>query len=284
MRRRDLLAASAPLLAAGCTLSTFDALAPRDRGARRVAVNARYGEEARQTLDVYAPADLAAPAPVLVFFYGGSWRNGDKNDYEFLGHALAAQGFVTVMPNYRLVPTVRFPDFLEDCAAAVAWTASNVAALGGDPNRMVFAGHSAGAYNAVMIVLNGAYLDAAGVDRSAVRGAVGLAGPYDFYPFDVSATQDAFGAFPDPQATQPVHFARADAPPLLLLWGEDDDTVGPRNIEGLERAMREVGGAVETRRYPGVDHIDILLALSRPFRERAPVLADVTAFAQRVAG
>jgi acetyl esterase/lipase len=220
---------------------------------------------------------------VIVFLYGGSWRSGDKDDYEFLGAALASRGFVTIVPDYRLVPDVRFPSFVEDCAASVRWVADHVAGYGGDPRGIVLAGHSAGAYNAVMLALAGDYLRTAGVEASAVRGAVGLAGPYDFLPFDVDATRNAFGQAPDLQLTQPVHFVRSDAPPLLLLWGADDVSVGPHNLESLAQLQRAAGGAVETKVYENVDHIDILLALSRPFRGRAPVLDDLTAFVRRVA-
>jgi len=283
MHRRALLAAL-PFLA-GCspTLGMFDAVAPRDGGVRRVVRDAAYGPGERQKLDVYAPAAAdGQPLPVLMFIYGGSWRYGEKDDYEWLGAALAAQGFLVIVPNYRLVPDVVFPAFVEDCAAAVRWAVDNSAAHGGDPNKLVLSGHSAGAYNAIMLALNGAYLAAAGVDASRVRGAIGLAGPYDFLPFDVDATRNAFGAAPDPQLTQPVHFSRADAPPLLLLWGEDDSTVGPRNLQSLQRVQSAAGGRVETKTYPGIDHIDILLAISRPFRDRASVLADMVAFARRV--
>jgi acetyl esterase/lipase len=231
---------------------------------------------------VYAPVERQGAQPVIVFIYGGSWRSGDKDDYEFLGTALASRGFVTVLPDYRLVPEVRFPGFVEDCASAARWVEDHVAEYGGDPRRVVLAGHSAGAYNAIMLALVGDYLRNAGVDASAIRGAVGLAGPYDFIPFDVDATRDAFGQAPDPVLTQPVHFARGDAPPLLLLWGADDDTVGPRNLESLARVQRAAGGAVETKIYEDVDHVDILLALSRPFRGRAPVLDDVVTFVRRV--
>jgi acetyl esterase/lipase len=282
MRRRTLLAAL-PFLA-GCTpsLGTFDSLAPRDAGARRVAHDVAYGEGPRRKLDVYAPSEAAGPLPVIVFIYGGSWASGDKDDYEFAGAALASRGFVTVVPDYRLVPEVRFPSFLEDCAAAVRWVSDHAAEHGGDGRRIVLVGHSAGGYNAVMLALAADYLRNAGVDAAGIRGGVGLAGPYDFLPFDVDATRNAFGQAPEPQLTQPVHFARADAPPLLLLWGEDDDTVGPRNLESLARVQRAAGGRVETKVYENVDHIDILLALSRPFRGRATVLDDVTAFAQAV--
>ena len=282
MHRRTLLAALPTLAACTPSLGTFDTIAPRDAGARRVVRDAAYGQSPRQRLDVYAPTETNGASPVLIFFYGGSWRSGEKDDYNFLGAALAAQGFLTVIPNYRLVPEVRFPTFLEDCARATRWVADNAAVHGGDPNRIVLAGHSAGAYNAIMLALDARFLRNAGVDASRMRGAIGLAGPYDFLPFDVDATRNAFGAAPDPAQTQPVQFARADAPPLLLLWGADDRTVGPRNLEGLSAAMRRAGGAVESKVYQDVDHIDILLALSRPFRGRAPVLNDVSAFAHRV--
>ncbi len=282
MRRRHVLFGLPALAACSPSLGAFDALAPRDGGTRRVVRDGAYGADARQKLDLYAPTEAAGPLPIIVFIYGGSWRYGDKDDYNFMGAALAAQGFLTAIPDYRLVPGVRFPSFIEDCAASVRWVSENAVAHGGDASRIVLVGHSAGAYNAMMLGLDGRFLSEAGVAAGSVRGVVGLAGPYDFIPFDVEATQNAFGQAPDPQMTQPVHFARADAPPLLLLWGADDDTVGPRNIASLERAMRDVGGPVEAKIYPEVDHIEIMLALSRPFRSKAPVLDDVTAFARRV--
>jgi acetyl esterase/lipase len=282
-RRTLLLAAALPVLAAcSPTLGAFDAVAPRDPGARRVVRDAAYGEHPRQRIDLYAPSD-AAGAPVVIFHYGGSWSSGDKNDYEWLGTALAAQGFVVAVPDYRLVPEVAFPAFVEDCASAARWVQDNVASHGGDAARVVLCGHSAGAYNALMLALAPQYLSAASVNAGNIRGAVGLAGPYDFLPFDVDATRNAFGAWPDSAQTQPVTFVRPDAPPLLLLWGEDDTTVGRRNLESLARLQRAAAGEVEAKTYPGVDHIDILLAISRPFRGRAPVLADIAAFVRRVA-
>jgi acetyl esterase/lipase len=282
MNRRTLLAAFPLLSACAPSLGTFDAFAPRDEGTSQIARDVAFGAHPRQRLDLYAPLGATAPLPVMVFIHGGSWRNGDKRDYNFMGAALAAQGFLTAIPNYRLVPDARFPSFIEDCALAVRWVKENAAQHGGDPSRITLIGHSAGAYNAVMLTLDVRYLLGAGADAARIKGVVGLAGPYDFLPFDVDATRDAFGQAEDPLQTQPITFARADAPPLLLLWGEDDTTVGPRNIMGLERAMRAVGGNVETKTYPGVDHVEIMLALSRPFRGVAPVLADVTTFARRV--
>lgn len=280
MRRRTLLLAS---LAAACTpsLGTFNALAPRDSAGRRVGRDVAYGDGPRQTLDVYAP-EGASGRPVIVFIYGGSWSSGNKNDYTFAGAALASRGYVTVIPDYRLVPQVRFPSFVEDCAAAARWAVDHAQEYGGDPSRIVLVGHSAGAYNVMMLALDAHYLRDAGVGAERIRGAVGLAGPYDFLPFDVNSTRDAFGQAPDTALTQPVHFARRDAPPLLLLWGEADTTVGPRNLRGLAAAMREAGGNVETKTYPGVNHVDIMLALSRPLRGRARTLADVTAFVEHV--
>jgi acetyl esterase/lipase len=282
MRRRLLLLGAAVLAACTPSLGTFDALAPRDSGVRRVRRDVVYGPSPRQRLDVYAPTAVEAPRPIIVFLYGGSWSSGSKDDYEFMGAALASQGFVAVLPDYRLVPDVRFPTFIEDCAAALRWVQDHAAECGGDPRSVVLMGHSAGAYNAAMLALDAHYLRDAGVDASAIRGMIGLAGPYDFLPYDVDSTRNAFGQAPDPALTQPVHFARADAPPLYLLWGAQDTTVRRRSIDGLERAVHAAGGRVESKIYPNLDHVGIMLALSRVFRGRAPVLADAARFARSV--
>ena len=270
-------------LLAACTpsLATFNRLAPHDGGVFKAAGDATYGAGPRHKLDVYAPRG-AERAPVIVFFYGGSWKTGDRRDYSFVGDAFGAQGFVTIIPDYRLYPEVRYPDFLDDCADAVRWAQDHAARYGGDPNRIVLVGHSAGGYNAAMLGLDARYLRAAGVDARNIRGVAGLAGPYDFYPFDVSASRDTFGQAPDPQATQPVTYARANAPPFFMAWGERDDLVGRQNIVGLTRALVAAGAAPEVKLYPRLDHVGMLLALSRPLRGRAPVLRDVTAFAKRV--
>ncbi|MFZ2030211.1 MAG: alpha/beta hydrolase [Vitreimonas sp.] len=286
MTRRNALMAGLSALAAACTpsLGTFDALTPKDGGARRVVHDAVCGPDPRNRLDVYAPNGTVAGAnlPVIVFCYGGSWASGEKDDYQFLGQALASRGFVVVIPNYRLLPSAHFPAFVEDCALAVKWVTEHITAQGGDPTRIVLCGHSAGAYNAIMVAVDPSYLRAVGVDPRVIRGFAGLAGPYNFYPFDVDSTRSAFSQAPDPRATQPINYARADGPPLLLLWGERDTLVGRQNITGMERAARAAGEAVESKIYPRVDHVGIMLALSVPFRGNAPVLNDVATFAHRV--
>lgn len=269
----------------GCSpLALFDALGPRDKGGRLAVRDAAYGEDPRQRLDVFVPALPVDRAPVLVFFYGGSWSSGSKDDYAFAAQALAAQGFVTVLPDYRLYPKARFPDFLEDGAAAIAWVRDNIAAQGGDPSRIVLAGHSAGAYNAAMLGLDPRYLRRAGVDPRVIRAVAGLSGPYDFLPFDQKTSIDVFGQAPDPRATQPVTFAGPHSPPTFLATGDADTTVRPRNTASLAERLRAARVPVQERVYPGLDHADTLLSLSVTFRRKAPVLAEMSAFLHQHAG
>lgn len=237
-----------------------------------------YGDGPRQRLDVYRPLRLARDAPVVVFFYGGNWASGNRGDYLFVGEALASRGIAAVIPDYRLYPEVRFPTFLEDSARAVRWVRDEVARFGGDANRLFLMGHSAGAYNAAMLALDGRYLRAVGVDAHRVSGLIGLAGPYDFLPLKSAISKGVFG-FPDtPITTQPIHFAGAGAPPALLITGSQDETVEPRNTARLAQRLRASGVDVQEIVYPHVSHRMLVAALASPLRWLAPVLDDVVGF------
>jgi acetyl esterase/lipase len=274
-----------PLLAmliGGCSpLHTFNAIVPKDGDARLVARDQIFREGPRGRLDLYGPREArpGAPLPVIVFFYGGSWQSGDRTGYGFAGRALAAQGFLVAIPDYRLVPEVHYPDFLVDSAAAVKWVRANAARFGGDPDRIVLAGHSAGAYNAAMLSLDPRWL---GPDRAAVRGFAGIAGPYAFLPLDTPATRAAFGRAPDLPGTQPISHAGPGDPPALLLVAGKDDLVRPANATRLADALRHADVPVEVRTYPDVGHVGILTAVSRLLRGKAPVVRDVADFARRV--
>lgn len=278
LTRRVGLTALAGSLASACSpLSMFATLTPKD-AAKAPVRDAAYGPGPRQRLDVYAPPQAVGAEPVAVFFYGGSWDSGRRSDYAWAGRALAAQGFLTLVPDYRLYPEVRYPDFLIDGARAVRWAVDHALDLGGDPSRIVLVGHSAGAYNAAMLALDPRYLRAAGVDPKTIRAFAGLSGPYDFLPLDGPITRRTFGEAADLPSTQPGKFASAGAPPTFLATGDADTTVYPRNTRKLAAALRDAGAKVEERHYAGLNHADTVLALSRPFRGKSPVLADMTAF------
>ena len=279
-KRLGLTAAAAALTAACSPLSMFATLSPKDPANLSVRGEA-YGPGPRQKLDVYAPRRQAGGAPVAVFFYGGAWDSGRRQDYGWVGRALASRGFVTLIPDYRLYPEVRYPEFLEDGAMAVRWAEANAARFGGDPDRIVLVGHSAGAYNAVMLGLDRRYLAGAGADPKRVRAVAGLSGPYDFLPFEGVITPRIFGHAADLPATQPLAHVRPDSPPDFLATGDADSMVYPRNTTALARKLREAGVAVEERHYAGVDHIRMVLALSRPLRGHAPVLDEMTEFLKK---
>jgi acetyl esterase/lipase len=269
-------------LLAGCSpLKSFNAVLPKDGESRLIARDLAFSSGERGRLDVYGPrrADEGSKLPVIVFFYGGSWSSGAKEGYGFVGRALAAQGFLVAIPDYRLVPEVRFPGFVEDGAAAVKWVRANAARYGGDPDRLVLAGHSAGAYNAAMLALDPQWL---GADRAAVKGFAGLAGPYDFLPLTDAATIAAFSRAPDPRATQPINFASAGDPPALLLVAGEDRLVYPRNSIGLGARLRQAGVPADVKTYKGLGHVGILTAISKPLRGKGPVLRDLAGFAHKV--
>lgn len=275
--KAGLSALGVSLLTACSPLSIFNALTPKDP-ARLAARDVAYGPGARHTLDVYTPHVVTKNAPVMVFFYGGGWDSGRKQDYAFAARAFAARGFVTILPDYRLYPEVRYPDFLKDGALAILWAKEHAAEFGGDPDRIAVSGHSAGAYNAIMLTLDERYLTEIGVEPKTIKAAVGLSGPYDFLPLDTSYTKQSFGNAEDLARSQPINHARKDAPPILLAYGLADALVGRQNSDNLERALEAVGAPVELKLYPKLDHPGTVLALSVPFRWRSTMLADVTSF------
>lgn len=259
-------------------LSYYDRAVGGSAGARLVAEGVTFGNNG-QTLDIWAPADTGGrKLPVVIFWYGGGWAKGDRTSYAFAGRALAREGFLVVIPDYRKVPQVRFPAFLDDGSEAVAWTQGNIARHGGDPERVAFMGHSAGAYQAVMLALDAKRLSALGADPANIKAAVGLSGPYDFHPFTSDRAIAAMSHWPRPEETQPITFARADAPPLLLVTSDGDETVRPKNANNLRAKLNALGASVEVKNYGPLDHEEVVMALSVPFRAKGPVLADSVAF------
>ncbi len=238
----------------------------------------RYGPDVRHALDVYVPKQRSGPLPVVVFFYGGNWRGGERADYLFAADALTSRGYVAIVPDYRLFPDVRFPAFVEDGAKAVRWVLDNVADFGGDPDRLYLMGHSAGAHIAAMLTFDERYLAAVGVPENRIRGTIALAGPYAFTPSRTASVAPIFAHLADENAARPIVFVDGDEAPMLLLHGEDDDTVFVFNTRDLSKAVRDAGGRARHIIYPDVGHLGILFALARPFRDIAPVLRDAAAF------
>jgi acetyl esterase/lipase len=265
----------------GCA-SGFFAVLNAGGTPRGVAVerDRRYADDLDERLDVYRP-DATAGAPVVVFFYGGRWQDGSRHDYAFVGRALASRGLITVVPDYREYPEVRFPTFVEDAALVVAWTRTHVARLGGDPRRIYLAGHSAGAHIATLLGTDARYLATVGMEPRDLAGIVAIAGPHDFLPITDADLAEIFGPPERYSDSQPVSFVDGDEPPFLLLHGEDDDAVRVRNSESLAARLRAVDVACDLRLYPGVGHVRILAAIDPDYARLAPTLDDVVRFVGR---
>ena len=276
MTRRHLLKvliAIACALTAGCTRVVFGIVNLHVDQA--LIASAEFDPAHGLSLDVHRPTHAHGNTPVVVFFHGGSWQSGTRQDYRFVAQSLAKQGVLVIVPDYRKSPQVAFPEFIEDAARAVAWTKLHAAEYGGDPSRIFLVGHSAGAHIAAMLGTDGRFLRAVGMQPRELAGIVGLAGPYDFLPLTDPALKTAFGPESQWPASQPVNFVDGDEPPFLLLQGTSDTTVRPFNAQHLAIKLRALHEPVEVRMIDGAGHLGLLLGL---LRDTSPVRRDVLGY------
>ena len=273
-----LLAGAALLLSlAGCQAQkVLNAMTPTST--YEGSTNLVYDAERGLKLDVYTP-DGAIASPVVVFFYGGRWQQGDKSLYRFVGQALSSRGFVAVLPDLRKFPQAAFPEFVEDGAQAVRWVREQVRHYGGDPSRVFVMGHSSGAHVAALLAMDRRYLNAVG--SPPPLGFIGLAGPYDFLPLRDPDLQQIFAPASTPEQTQQIRYVTREAPPMLLIHGEDDETVDIANSQRLAAAARDAGAAVELVEYPKMDHARVIGALAAPLRLLGNVLDEIEQFVVR---
>jgi acetyl esterase/lipase len=237
-----------------------------------------FGSDPRLKLDVYRPAG-AKEAPVIVFFYGGSWQRGDKSIYRFLGASLARAGIVAVIPDYRVYPPVVYPDFLRDSALAVRWAKDNATKFGGDPSKLFLAGHSAGAYNAISLITDRRWLDEAQLKpETEIAGVIGIAGPYDFLPLESENLKIIFGPEELRPKTQPINYVDGNEPPMLLLRPANDSVVDPGNSTRLAKRIEEKGGKATVKTYDRIGHLSIVGTFSPLLSFLAPVRDDLVKF------
>lgn len=264
------------MLTACAPVDALNALVPDD--GYRLKRDIAYGKEFRQKLDVYLPDKPESYKSVVVFFYGGSWKGGKKEDYRFVAQSLAAQGFYVVVPNYRVYPAAKYPTFLEDCALAVAWTRDNIRRFGANRDRLFLMGHSAGAYNAMMLAIDNRWLVAAGGEMNWLKGAVGIAGPYDFLPIEDKTIQKIFSTALYPKTTQPITHVSGDEPPVLLITGMEDDQVDPKNTIRLAEKLHANERDVKVITYTDLGHKGVILELATPLKTNSQMLQDIRYF------
>lgn len=244
--------------------------------------NLAYGDSPRQKLDIYTPKQAQNNAqqkpPVVLFYYGGSWDSGNKSDYKFAAEAFTSNGFVTVIPDYRVYPEVVFPGFMADPAKAAKWVKDHIQEFGGDPNRVFLAGHSAGAHIAVMLSLNDEYLAKENLKLTDFRGTIGLAGPYDFLPVKTDRLKVIFGPEDQRWKSQPIEYVTGKNQPMLLIVGLKDGTVWPRNTFNLAEKIKSKGGVVQVEQFADYGHIDMAAKLAKPLRGNGELLKPIVSF------
>lgn len=279
--RRFALAAVALAVTACSPTSALNTVVPS--GSYEQHQDIAYADDPRQQMDIYLPTQTPHKSTVVVFVYGGSWEEGDKQDFEFIGQAFARLGYVTVIPNYRLYPQVEFPDFVDDIALALTTLPSKLDAYDICPSgrEIILAGHSAGAHTAALIATDHQYLQRQqinGADSNDVElsALIGLAGPYDL-PLEHERVRDKFTNVEGDEAN-PIALATSQAPPTLLIHGESDTVAKPEHAVKFAERLSELGVYAELHTYSRRRHVDLVASLASPLRFWTPAYDDIQAF------
>ena len=279
MQRFKLLIVLSSVLLSACSSTGLYLLnsSIKFKSEHSVSANIQYGEQEWQQLDLHIPSAVGGSArPVLVFFYGGSWYTGKKEQYFFAADAFARLGYLVVIPDYQKAPDAKFPQFIEDGAAAIAWVKNNIGEYGGDPAQVFVAGHSAGAHLGGLLLSDAHYLARYNLKLTDIKGFAGMAGPYNFTPTDPKFVK-VFGA-ENFDKMKMMNFVDGDEPPMLLMHGLKDNTVGVANKDASIERLKAAGVSYKDVEYNDASHIGILLSLTPRFTHQASTVHDMDQF------
>ncbi len=196
----------------------------------------------RCVLDIYYPSNLEGFS-TIVWFHGGGLTGGNK----YIPKALMNKGFAVVAVNYRLYPEIKAPVYIEDAAAAIAWTFRNIHAYGGDVSKIFVSGHSAGGYLTSMTGLDKRWLEKHQIDANNIAGLIPFSG-HTITHFTVRKERGIDGTTPVIDDLAPLYHVRKDAPPLLLITGDRElEMLGRYEENAYMMRMMMVAGHKETR-------------------------------------
>jgi len=280
LKTKNFIAVISLLILSGCSSASLFLLntSLKIKADHTVSRDISFGESDWQKLDVHTPKiKTEKTKPVLVFFYGGSWDSGNKEMYFFVADAFARLGYVVVIPDYIKYPAARFPSFMLDGAAAISWTKKNISNYDGDPENIFVAGHSAGAHLGALLLTDEQYLAQHQLSPLDIKGFVGLAGPYNFTPTRPSLVE-VFGPEENYPNMQTKNFVNGNEPPMLLLHGAEDETVGEFNQTILIEKLTEVGNQSTALLYPKLTHTGILASITPLLTKDSTTLIDIDTF------
>ncbi len=241
--------------------------------------NISYGDKDWQKLDIYVPNSVQN-SPVITFFYGGGWYQGQKEDYKFVADTLTKHGFVVVIPDYGKYPQQKYPAFEHDAALATLWIQQNIKNYNGDVRNVHLMGHSAGGHIAVMLLADKSYLKTHGLTPNFYRSFVGLSTPYDFTPTE-KAYKKVFSDLKSYETMQASHYIDGKEPPMLLVQGTNDSVVDKSNIERFSKAIKYNYGNYKIQYYD-TDHTSTISAFTQlPIIKNEKIVHDILAFIKK---
>ena len=232
------------------------------RRLRACLIDLPFGDTAAERLD-YFPTRVES-APLLVFIHGGYWRSLDKSDFSWLAPPFVQHGVALALLNYGLAPATPIEDIVRQQIRALAWLYRNGDRLGFDPERIVLAGHSAGAHLTAMMMAALWPVVATDLPARLVKGGLAISGIYDLAPLvqadfvNVDLRLDAARA----RRVSPVHLPPATDAPLITAVGGLESSEFHRQTALIGRTWK----GVVRRDVPiaGKNHLTVVDELANP--------------------
>ncbi len=236
-----------------------------------------YGSKPANKLNIYLPKNQKITA-TIIFYYGGCWgycNKLDKNDYLFVAETLTKKGYAVVIADYQQYPQVKFDEILTDAKNVTLWVLSHLQHYGITHQNIFIMGHSSGAHIGSMLVADERLLEG---NLPTINGFIGLAGPYNFYPFNAEYMYDLFSSSDDYYRSQPINYINGNEPAHLLMQGSNDHKVNVTNAKSLAKKLEKYQVNNTLLLQDNMSHGKILAQFAKPFRENSQVVASLFEF------